>query len=466
MAHSKRVFRMLALGGCYALAGCSVGPNYVRPSAPTPVAYKELKGWKISTPDDGLDKGRWWSAFRDPILDRLEAQVEINNQTVKAAAAAYRQAQAIVAEGRSQLFPTATLSSSIVRASGSPPTTTVTAQAAASWEPDLWGRIRRTIESETAGAQASAADLQNATLSAQAALATDYFDLREADSLQTLLNDTVAQFKRSLQITQNQYKAGTTARSDVITAQTQLLTTQAQAINVGVARAQFEHAIAVLTGRPPADLSLSHGSLAAAIPNIPVGLPSTLLERRPDIAAAERTVQQQNALIGVAIAGYYPNITLSALAGYVGDPFSGVAKASNLIWSLGADGTQTLFNGFLTQAQVSAARATYDQSVATYRQTVLTAFQQVEDQLSALRILRQQAIAEDAAEKSATLAVSIALNEYRAGTQAYTTVVTAQAAALQNEESALSIRLQRKNAVVALIEALGGGWDVASLPTN
>ena len=448
------------------LAGCSVGPNYVRPSAPTPVAYKELKGWTISKPLDGVPKGAWWSVFHDPLLDQLESRVQIDNQSVKAAAAAYEEARALVAEGRSQLFPTATLNSSIVRASGSPPTTDVTAQADASWAPDLWGRVRRTIESEKAGAQASAADLQNATLLAQAALAADYFDLREADSLQALLESTVAEYKRSLQITQNQFKAGTTAGSDVVTAQTQLLTAQAQAINVGVARAQFEHAIAVLTGRPPAELTVPRGRLSGAIPTVPAGVPSTLLERRPDIAAAERRVKQENALIGVAVAGYYPNLTLSGLVDYAGDPFSGILKSSNLVWSLGASGSQTLFNGFLTQAQVRAARAAYEQSVATYRQSVLTAFQQVEDELAAIRILRRQAVAEDAAERSAQRSVTIALNEYRAGSQAYTAVVTAQAAALQNEESALTIRLQRTLALVSLIEDLGGGWSAADLPAG
>lgn len=468
MRDTRRFGRWMLLGGAFAMTGCAVGPNYIRPSAPTPVDFKELKGWKVSTPRDAINKGPWWSVFHDPILDHLESQVEVNNQTVKEEEAAYREAHALVAEARAQLFPTVTANSSITRgnSSGGSPTTTVTGEGAASWEPDLWGRIRRTIESNVAGAQASAADLQNATLSAQGSLATDYFELRESDSLQTLLNDTVAQYKRSLKITQNQYNAGTAARSDVITAQTQLLTTQALAINVGVARAQYEHAIAVLAGKPPAELSLTPGRLASAIPVIPVGFPSTLLERRPDIAAAERTMQQENALIGVAIAGYYPTITLSALAGYVGDPFSGVAQASEFVWSLGASGTETLFNGFLTEAQVNAARATYDQSVATYRQTVLTAFQQVEDQLAALRILRQQAVAEDAAVKAAQQAVTIALNEYQAGTQAYTAVVTAQATALADEETALSVREQREAAVVALIEAMGGGWSAASLPSG
>ena len=461
-----RLGRYAALSAAFAVSACAVGPNYIRPSAPVPVAFKELKGWKVSTPRDEIDKGSWWRVFRDPTLDRLEQQVQINNQTIKEAEAAYRQSQAIVGEARAQLYPTLTATSSIVRSSGSPPTTTVTAQADASWAPDLWGRVRRTIESNVAGAQASAADLQNATLSAQATLAVDYFQLRQLDSLEALLNDVVAQYQRSLKIAQDQYTAGTAARSDVITAQAQLLSTRAQAINVGIARAQFEHAIAVLMGRPPAELSLTHARLRAVIPTIPVGLPSTLLERRPDIAAAERTVQQENALIGVAIAGYYPNITLSALAGYVGDPFKGLADASNLIWSLGANGSQILFNGFLTQAQVLAARASYDESVATYRQTVLTAFEQVEDQLSTLRISRQQAAVESAAVRVAEQAVAIALNEYRAGTQSYTTVVTAQATALQDEEAALSIQEQRTAAVVSLIESLGGGWDAASLPSD
>jgi NodT family efflux transporter outer membrane factor (OMF) lipoprotein len=457
----RSVGGLAAFGAAFSMSGCLVGPDYLRPAAPVPAAYKEIKGWKIAQPRDGLDKGAWWSVYHDAKLDQLERQVVITNQTVKEYEAAYRQAKAIVGEARSQLFPSLTATPSLTRSNGSH--TLFSLEGNASWEPDLWGKIRRTIESDVAGAQVSAADLANATLSAQASLATDYFELREADALQDLLNDTVEQYKRTLAITQNQYTAGTAARSDVITAQTQLLSTQAQAINEGVTRAEFEHAIAVLTGKPPAELAISHGKLARTIPDLPVGYPSTLLERRPDIAAAERTMQEENALIGVAIAGYYPNVTLSGLLGYETYPFSHIS-VSNPIWSLSASAAQTIFNGGLTDAQVAAARATYDQSVATYRQTVLSAFQQVEDALSSLRILGHQALVEEEAVRAAEQAVAIALNEYQAGTQTYTTVVTAQATALSDEETALSVRALRLVATVSLIEALGGGWSRADLP--
>lgn len=452
-----------------ALAGCQVGPNYVTPSAPISAAYKEPTGWTVSKPQDDLPKGAWWSVFRDPPLSRLEPMVQVQNQTVLADLAAYRQAEALIAEARSSLFPTVLANGSLTRSklsAGGAPSTGATDQLQASWAPDIWGKISRTTASDVAAAQASAADLQNATLSLQGALAADYFELRYSDSLDALLTDTIDEYKRDLVITQNQYNAGVAPRSDVLTAQTQVLTAQAQAINVGVARSQYEHAIAVLTGRPPADLSLGRGRLTAAFPKVPVGLPSTLLQRRPDIAAAERRMKEENELIGVAIAGYFPSFTLSSLAGFAGDPFSAAASASSLVWSVGAAGSQTLFNGFLTSAQVDAAKAAYDQSVATYRQTVLTALQQVEDELSTLRILAHEAQVEDAAVHVARQAVEIAINEYKAGTQPYTVVVTAEAASLADEESALSIRNQRAQATVALIEALGGGWNIADLPAD
>lgn len=468
------------------LSGCMVGPDYSRPAAPQSIAFKELAGWKPATPVDAIDKGQWWSVYQDPLLDRLERQVEISNQTLAASEAAYRNAQAIVQEARANLFPVLTASPSVqrsfsggtggktTRASGSTNTggfstgpvtqTSYGMQAAASWDLDVWGRIRRTVESDVASAQASAADLANARLSAQGALATDYFDLRASDALDHLLTDTVADYRRALQITQNQYQVGVAARSDVVTAQVQLESTQAQLVNVGVLRAQYEHAIAVLTGHPPSDLTITPGDLATAVPVVPPSLPSTLLERRPDIAAAERAMQQENALIGAAVANYYPDISLSAAYGYAGTPLGSLISASNLAWSLGASATLTIFAGGARSAAVDAARATYDQSVATYRQTVLIAFQQVEDQLSTLRILEQQARIEDAAVQDARRAVQIATNEYRAGTQPYTTVVTAENTALADEQAALTIRQNRLVASAALIQALGGGWDARQLP--
>jgi NodT family efflux transporter outer membrane factor (OMF) lipoprotein len=478
--------RRLGLLAVVALSACSVGPDYQRPAAPVPAAFKEAPpaGWKFGTPMDAIEKGAWWSIYNDPELDRLEREVDVSNQTLAQAVAAYAEAQAVVQQARGQLFPTisvtpgmtvanqgGTFSSGGLISSGSVSrrggiTNNYSLEANADWTVDVWGKIRRTVESDVAGAQASAADIANARLSAQATLAIDYFDLRASDSLQKLLDDTVKQYARALQITQNQYDAGTAAKSDVLTAQTQLQTTQAQAINVGVARAQYEHAIAVLTGHPPADLTIPPGQLATTIPQIPTTVPAALLERRPDISAAERQMQQQNALIGVAIAAYYPDVSLSALYGYTGNPIGSLIQLANKVWSIGGTAAETVFDGGIRSGQVASARAVYDQAVANYRQVVLTAFQGVEDNLSGLRILQDQASAEDAAVASAQQAVQIALNEYLAGTQAYTTVITAQTTALSNEETALSIRQTRLTDSVALIEALGGGWDTTQLPSG
>jgi NodT family efflux transporter outer membrane factor (OMF) lipoprotein len=458
-----------AVACALAACGCTVGPDYLKPAAIVPAQYKELKGWKAASPRDDVDRGAWWRVFGDSELDRLEAQVSISNQTIKADEANYREAQALIAEGRSQLYPTVNFDPSVTRSGGgtgssASATTNISAEISASWTLDVWGKIRRTIESNVAGAEVSAADLANAKLSAQSSLAIAYVQLRDDDSLHDLLDDTVAQYKRALDITQNQYSAGTAARSDVITAQAQVLAAQAQEIDTGVARATNEHAIAVLMGRPPAGLSVSHRKLTERIPSVPTGLPSTLLERRPDIAVAERTMAEDNALIGVAIAAYYPDITLSGLFGYLGSPTK-AALAANPMWSYGLSAAQTLFNGGLTAAQVEAARDTYEASVATYRQTVLTAFQQVEDELATIRILAREAAVQVEAVKAAQQAVQIALNEYRAGTQNFTTVVTAEATALTDEETELATREQRVAAVVNLIVALGGGWSVSALPT-
>jgi NodT family efflux transporter outer membrane factor (OMF) lipoprotein len=456
--------RWLALiGAGLILSGCTVGPDYIRPAAIVPAQYKEVKGWKLGSPRDDFAKGDWWKLFRDPELDTLEAQVAVSNQTLKADEANYREAQALIAEARAQLFPTLGFDPSLTR-SATPVTTTLSAEANASWTPDLWGKVRRQVESQVAGAQVSAADLANATLSMQSTLATAYFELRETDSLHDLLDETVAQQKRSLDITQNQYKAGTSARSDVITAQALVLAAQAQEINTAVARAQDEHAIAILMGRPPAGLSIPHGKLAEGVADIPLRLPSTLLERRPDIAAAERTMKEENALIGVAIAAYYPDVTLSGTFGYVGNPFKSALAGTNPMWSYGLSAAQTLFDAGLTAAQVEAARDTYQASVATYRQTVLNAFQQVEDQLAAIPVLSREASVQVEASKAAREAVQIALNEYQAGTQNFTTVVTAEATALSDDEALLTTREQRLLAAVSLIVALGGGWDEAKLP--
>jgi NodT family efflux transporter outer membrane factor (OMF) lipoprotein len=490
-----------ALALCVFASGCMVGPDYSKPDAPRSEQFKELSGWKPVQPQDDADKGAWWAIYRDPELDRLVRMVEISNQTVKSFEAQYRNAVALVGEARANLFPIATLNagvshtgtggsslSSLARnnqstttsgvgtsninssssngssGSGSRNGTLYSVSGTVSWDLDVWGSVRRQIESSVAGAQVSAADLANAQLLAQATLATDYFDLRAEDSLEALLRETVAADRRALEITENQYRAGTSSSADVVTARAQLQSVEAQLVGVGVQRQQFEHAIAVLTGQPPADLTIAPARLASAVPVAPAGLPSALLERRPDIAAAERQMQADNALIGVQVAAFYPNISLSALGSFAGDPLSQLFTVANRVWSLGASASETVFSGGARTAAVAAARATYDQSVANYRQTVLTAFQQVEDALSSLRILEQQAAAQAIAVESARRALEVTLNAYRAGTVAYTAVITQQTLLLGDQQTLLSIQQSRLVASVALVEALGGGWSTAALP--
>jgi NodT family efflux transporter outer membrane factor (OMF) lipoprotein len=474
----RRFAGRAALALALAAAGCKVGPNYARPAAPATPAFKELAGWKPTEPRDGLDRGAWWSVYADPLLDGLERQVEVSNQNVIQAAAAYREATALIGEARSSLFPTLALAPGVTRSKSgggtggsgggfaSGPRTQYTFEASASWDLDVWGKIRRQAESQSAAAQVSAADLANARLSAQGSLATAYFELRGADSLTNLLTDTAADYRGALAITQNQYDAGTAARSDVLAADVQLQSTLALLVAAGVARAQDEHAIAVLAGKPPAELTIPPAPLSEHVPVVPAGVPSALLERRPDIAAAERTMRQQNALIGVAVAAYYPDISLSAAAGFAGDPLSKLFSAGSAVWSLGGSASETLFQAGFREAAVAAARANYDAAVATYRQTVLTAFQQVEDELSDLRILQQQAEAEDRTVAAARHAVEVTLNEYRAGTVVYTTVITEQAALLAAQQTQLSVLQSRMVASVALIQALGGGWQAGELPPS
>lgn len=458
------------------LAACSAGPDYFRPSAPEPAEYKEVKGWKRAEPRDDIDRGPWWAVFKDPQLDSYEAQVEISNQTVAAAEAAFREAHAIVKEAQAGLFPVVTFSYDVTRfhfgpravgsALGTGVTRTISTTAFnGSWDLDLWGKIRRLVESNVSGAQASAADLANAKLSAQALLAAAYYNLRAADALEDLLNHMVKTFRKMLEITENQYRAGTVSRADVATARAQVYSTESQAIAVGITRAQFEHAIAVLMGKPPADLTIPHTPLGYRLPNIPSGLPSALLERRPDIAAAERTMQQQNALIGAAVALYYPNISLTGVFGFTGQGGLAIALA-NEFWRVGTSAVQTIFNAGLISAQVEAAKAAYDQSVATYRQTVLTALQQVEDQLAAIRILAKQQKAADEAVKASQEEFDVLLRQYRAGTVAFAAVNVAQITLLTNSQAALAVRQSRFLATVALIQALGGGWDASQLPSN
>ncbi len=453
----------------FALAGCApVGPNFLQPAAIVSPEYKEIKGWKVATPRASEPKGQWWTAFRDPELDRLASAVVVSNQTVKADEANYREALALIDEARAGLFPTIGGTGSAVHSSPetrhSSALTTLTAEGSGLWTLDVWGQVRREIEAQGAGAEVSAANLANATLAAQSSLALAYVTLREADSLEDLLSETVADYRRSLTIAQNQYAAGTAAKSDVITAQAQVLNAQAALIGAGVSRAESEYAIAVLMGRPPAGLSIPHGRLATSIPSIPVGLPSSLLERRPDVAAAEETMREANAQIGVAFAGYFPTLSLSGLYGYSGDPFVRQIAGANPVWSFGASLAQPLFNGGLTGAQVEAARETYQSDVATYRQTVLTAIQQVEDNLAGIRILSREARVQAEDVRISREATQISLNEYRAGTTAYTTVVTNQAQQLSVEEAQLSTQGQIQTGVVNLIVALGGGWSQSKLP--
>ena len=446
-----------------ALPGCApVGPNFERPAALVSPQFKEIKGWKIATPRTNEAKGEWWSVFRDPELDRLERVVGVSNQTVKSDEAAYREALALINEARAGLFPTIDGSGSATRSS--PGVTTLAAEASGMWTLDVWGQVRREIEAQQAGAETSAANLANALLAAQSALALAYVTLREADSLEDLLERTVVEYQRSVTITQNQYNAGTAAKSDVITAEAQLLNAQASLIAAGVSRAQSEHAIAVLMGRPPAGLSIPHGALATSVPSIPVGLPSSLLERRPDVAAAEQTMRQANAEIGVEFAGYFPAVSLSGLVGYSGNPFATQLGVSNPVWSFGASLAQPLFNGGLTTAEVEAARQAYDADVAAYREAVLTAIQQVEDNLSGIRILSREVKtwAEDV--RISRQATQITLNEYRAGTQAFTAVIVAEAQQLSVEESLLSTQAQVQTDLVSLVVALGGGWSQSKLP--
>ena len=474
--------RRLAFATPLLLAGCMVGPNYHRPAAIVPTHYKELSGWVVAQPQAAINRGAWWSIFNDPTLDGLEAQVVVSNQTIRADVFAYAQARALVTEARASLYPTLGANAGVTRQSSSrgslssggtttgftsaPVTTTdYTLEGSGSWDLDLWGEIRRQVQSNVAAAQVSAADLAEAELSEQAALASDYFQLRYADADETLLQATIVAYQRSFVITQNQYAAGVAARSDVLAAEVQVQNAQASAIGAGVARAEYEHAIAVLIGKPPADLTIASGALASAVPVVPAGVPSTLLERRPDIAAAERTMDEENALIGVEIAAYYPVVDLSAVFGYVGNPIGSLIQLSNRVWSLGAAATDDVFQGGARSAAVAAAEAAYDESVANYRNTVLTAFQGVEDQLSSLRILADEYQAQEAAVASATEEVAITLNEYEAGTIAYTSVVVAQATQLADQESLLVIQQDRLLASVSLVEDIGGGWTAGELPT-
>ena len=462
-----------------ALAACTLGPDYVRPGAEAPAGYKEAEGWKPAQPKDQLPKGEWWRVFDDARLDSLEAQVEVSNQTVRNFAARVEQARALTAQARSAFFPTVNGSVSATRAStsgggrvttsngttvGGGPVNAYNLALDANWELDLWGRVRRNVESNEAATQASVADLENAKLSAQGELATDYLVLRVADAQIRLLETTVAAYEKSLTLTRNQYAAGVVSRGDVVQAETQYKSTQAQALDARIQRQQLEHAIAILIGKPPAELSIAAEEDVGSFPAIPLGVPSELLERRPDIAAAERRVAAANAQIGVAEAAFFPTLTLSASGGFAASSFARWLTLPARYWSLGpALVAQTIFDAGLRSAQKAQAVAVYDETVAAYRQTVLTGFQEVEDNLVALRVLADEEGVQDDAVKAAREAVTIANNQYRAGTINYLAVVVLQAAMLNNERTALAIRARRLAASVGLIKALGGGWEATAL---
>jgi NodT family efflux transporter outer membrane factor (OMF) lipoprotein len=462
----------LAMSLALLLGGCMVGPDYHRPQVPVPTQYKPLPGWTEAAPAAEAPKGDWWTVFNDPLINQLEPMVSVSNQTVRQDYANYQQALAEVQVARSALFPTIGISGSGTKqrtAQGSsasslrPISTSGSLEGNVSWAPDLWGKVRRTIEENKATAQASQATLANATLSEQTALATAVIELRVTDANTDLLQKTVNAYTEYLRVVANQGAAGTTPPSDVITARTQLENAQSSLIALGVARAQYAHAIAVLVGKNPEELDIPHSTTLPTLPSVPVGVPSTLLERRPDIAVAERQMAAENAAIGVAIAAYYPSVSLSAADGFSQSPLAGLLHVANHVWSLGADVDETVFDFGARHGEVAAAKAAYDASVANYRGTVLTAFQNVEDDLSGLSILGQQAQVQDAVVRDATQGAQIAFNEYQAGTVDYTTAATAQATQLSAQQSALSVQQQRLLDAVSLIGDLGGGWSADEL---
>jgi NodT family efflux transporter outer membrane factor (OMF) lipoprotein len=466
--------KLLCLTTALLLSACAIGPDYERPKVTMPATFKEAAGWKPVEPASVNADPAWWSRFNDPVLDALEREVTVNSLTILQSEAAYRAAVAAADAADSTLFPTAGVNASATRAksntsvTGPKVGTVLTAGASADWSLDVWGKLRRQIEAAQASADASKADLAAATLTVQAALASDYFALRGADELSRLLNATADAYEKSLVITQNQYKAGTAAKSDVDQATTQLETTRVQAIQVEVTRATLEHAIAVLLGKAPADFSLAAVDQALPPPpGFPVSLPSSLLERRPDVASAERQMVAANANIGVAWAAYFPSLTLSGSTSNSSNMLSNLFNASNNVWSFGPSLAETVLDWGARDAQLAQAHANYDGEVANYRQTVLTALQQVEDDLVSGSRLARERVVEERAVQSATEAERLITNQYKAGTVAYTSVVTAQAAALAARQSLLTIHQSQLTNAVSLLQSLGGGWsglgaDVAS----
>lgn len=465
------------------LAACMVGPTYRTPPSPVTPAFKEAEGWTPAQPSDAADRRDWWKVFNDPLLDDLEAKVAVSNQTLAAAEATYRQAHALVAQDRAALFPTLNIafSDSATKSGGAGAIvtngvstsgpggqvrSTYEPSIGASWAPDIWGQVRRQIQGAKAGAQASAATLAGAKLSAQTELAADYIQLRQLDEETRLLTATAAAYQRTLDITRNKYAAGVAARSDLLSAQSQLKTAQANLTDLAQQRARAEHAIAILTGAPPAALTIAPAPWSLKPPEIPATTPSVLLQRRPDIATAERQMAQANAQIGVAVSAYFPTLSLTGQGGYASSQLDQLFNASNSFWSVGAQVAEAVFDAGARRARVAGARAAYEQAVANYRQTVLTAFGQVEDNLAAQRVLAIEEGQRREAAEAADLAETIARNEYAAGTVDYTAVAAAQANALSARNSDLSVQAQRLTTAVDLIEALGGGWTTAALPRS
>ena len=461
---------------------CMVGPKYKRPSAPVPEVYKEtptdnpqeISNWKQAQPSDALAHGKWWEIFNDPELNALEEQVSISNQNVLAAEAQFREARYAVRIARSNLFPTISAAPSITNARVSSNVsalskgqqTTYDLPVDLSYQADVWGSIRRSVTASAESAQSSFAQLENARLSYQAELAQDYFQLRGTDGEWQLLEDTVKSYQDYLKLTQDRFANGVASGADVAQAQTQLNTARAQLIDLGVARAQYEHAVAVLTGKPPAAIQISSGPIKTSPPPVPVGVPSTLLERRPDIAANERLMAVANEQVGIAKVAYYPTVSISAAAGVESLAFLKWISWPSRFWSVGPAVAETIFDAGRRRAAVAQAQAAYDVTVANYRQTVLTAFQQVEDNLAALRVLEKEAQAEDEAVKAAQDSLNISTYQYKAGTANYLTVITTQAILLQDQVQAVNILTRRMGASVLLIEALGGGWNTSQLPST
>ncbi len=473
---TRRVRVAAQLAAALSLFGCTVGPNYVRPPADVPVSYKELGNWKPVQPSDQVAKGNWWDVYEDPQLNALEGQIDVSNQNLKAAQERFEQARAAIRISKSNYYPTITGGASVTQnhiSSNSPLFSTGTSKnnysdytipIDASWEPDLWGRVRRTVEASRSEAQATAADVANVSLSLHGELAMDYFQLRGLDAQEDLLQSTVVAYEKALELTQNRYKAGLASAVDVAQAETQLRTTRAQAIDVGVNRAAFEHAIAVLIGKPPAQFSLPSSPLRAVPPAIPPGLPSDLLERRPDVAASERRMQESNAQIGVAKSAYYPLVTLSGAGGFESGVFTTLIQGPSGLWSVGAAATETLFDAGKRHAVTRQAQSAYRESIDTYRQTVLSAFQEVEDNLAALRILNDEEVVQQSAVASAEHSLALSINRYKGGIVNYLEVITAQNAALADEVTEVSIQTRRMQASVLLVKAIGGGWNISQIP--